>query len=772
MSLSYLSSVACSYSHITRLSDLSLLVDSQVGWWIFHSSGSVNVLTPALTEQAEQILTTIEQLISSHSLSVLIISSAKSGSFIAGADLHSLFSLTSRDHKRIVELSQKGQKLADQIENLPIPVIAAINGACLGGGYELALACSHRLAHDSSRVSIGLPEVKVGLLPGSGGTLRLPKLIGIQKALQVIMTGEAFGASKALKFGLIDELLVGSEFQFFQGVRHMAGRLIGSKKQKRKNFQPNNWTDSVLEQWQIGQFFIQYKAASGLDQMTKANYPAPYYALDVIIQSTRVNQQQAAELESHAFASLAVSPESKALTSLFFLTTDAKQVKEKTNSVEIPKQLNKELTIGIIGAGVMGAQIAVILAQKGFKVYLRDLNEEIVNKGMKFVESAVMDRVTKKRMTGDKAKQIIANVKGGISIEGFRTCGLLIEAAVEIMAVKKKILSECESVIGANCVFATNTSSLSISELAAEAKRPEQVVGLHFFNPVSRMPLIEVIRGNKTSDYSTAICYQLSLDLGKFPVICKDGPGFIVNRILGIYMNEAGLFAMEGKQIQTVDKALCKFGMPMGPFQLMDEVGLDVAAHVGPILEKGLGQRFAQIPAFAAILKENPTALGKKTGKGFYIYDAKGKNEGLNTVINDKLKVAVKENQSKLPKSLPKLSGSALEQELIDRCVLLMINEAVGILDERIVATPGELDLAMIMGTGFAPFRGGLLSYADFIGIQAVVDKLKHLEQIHGLRFTPHPALVKMVQEKKRFFPDRPDPKSLISVGKPPRSKL
>ena len=313
-----------------------------------------------------------------------------------------------------------------------------------------------------------------------------------------------------------------------------------------------------------------------------------------------------------------------------------------------------------------------------------------------------------------------------------------------------------------DAIFATNTSSLSITELATAARRPENVVGLHFFNPVNKMPLVEVIRGEHTSPQAVATAYKLALDLGKIPVICGDCPGFVVNRILGIYMNEAGLCMMEGCPIDYVDRALLQFGMPMGPFRLMDEVGLDVAAHVGPILEEGLGERYAQNKQYSDVLKKHPDVLGKKTKAGFYLYDEKEKQQGRNPTMTKAMKEIVN-FQDNPPLSL---------QEIRDRCVLVMLNEACYILDEGIVSRPEDLDLAMVMGTGFAPFRGGLLAFADSYGLDNAVNRLTQLEDQYGFRFAPHTLLKQMAAEGRRFFEKRPNPRDLESVSSIPRSKL
>eukprot|EP00455_Lapot_gusevi_P041615 TRINITY_DN4847_c0_g2_i1.p1 TRINITY_DN4847_c0_g2~~TRINITY_DN4847_c0_g2_i1.p1 ORF type:complete len:763 (-),score=327.56 TRINITY_DN4847_c0_g2_i1:334-2622(-) len=743
------------------LTDASIYLDSQsICWVVLDLKGRpVNVMNMGLAEQFQQALDWLERQIQNKVVKVVIFTSGKRDSFLAGADLVPVFPIVNA--KELESIAAAGQQAFERIAGLKVPTIAAINGAALGGGLELALACAYRVVADHKKVQLGLPEVRLGLLPGAGGTVRLPRLIGLQAALQIILQGGSVRPAKAKKLGLVDRVLpyedrwVG-EHRFFAQVRQFAGSLVDGRVQRPvvDRLRTGPWKDRFLEGTPIGRYIVAQMAAQNLDKASKGKYPAPYQALDSCLHAFDVPHKKALEYEAKAFGRCGASPESKALISLFFLTEEAKKRAARTNNAQ-PVAVRQ---IGVIGAGVMGHQIAQICVNKKLRVYMRDIKDDIVKKGMDFIENSLKSRVKRGRLSPEAANHLMSLCTGGTQIEKFADCQILIEAAVEQMPLKKKILAECEAATPDNTIFATNTSSLSITELASSATRPQNVVGLHFFNPVQRMPLVEVIRGKQTSDEAAATAYQLALDLGKIPIVCGDCPGFVVNRILGIYIGEAGILAMEGQPIIHLDKALLAFGMPMGPFRLMDEVGLDVAAHVGPILENGLGPRYRQIPEFGKILRENPQHLGKKTGSGFFLYE-NGKQKGLNPVVLAQLQQVA--SRSKAPLSF---------SEIQDRCVLIMLNEAAYILSEGIVSRPEDLDLALVMGMGFAPFTGGLLNYADQRGLRPIVERLAQLEKTCGFRFAPHPLLQKMAANNEKFFPNRP--RGMTKISNNPRSKL
>ncbi|KAF0852225.1 mitochondrial enoyl-CoA hydratase / long-chain 3-hydroxyacyl-CoA dehydrogenase [Andalucia godoyi] len=721
------------------LPSTKLVIDSScIGWIILDSTTvrSANVIDLSFLTEFNQVLSTIESLSTTtpRQVKAVVVWSAKSRSFIVGADIRSIYPVT--DISTATDAARAGQTLCSRLASLKIPTIAAINGACLGGGLEVALACSIRVAADDD-YRIGLPETQLGLIPGAGGTVRLPKLIGIQAALPLILGGKQVTPSAAKRLGIVDRVLQAKDrFEgeqcFFNEVRKVAARAVDRPLSSKGG---KSWMKWLTEENQVAQSVLRWATTKQLDKTTKGRYPAPYAAMESVLRGSFT-------FEAQQFGRLAVSPEAKNLMSLFLMTDGIKR-----DSATAAAQFDvKGMKIGVVGAGVMGSAIAQLCATCGFRVYMRDISQELVAKGLKNVASLFAEIVKKKRMTAAAAAEKRALISSGTAVDGFADCDIVIEAAVERMDLKKKILAEVERVTKESSIFATNTSSLSIAELAEASTRPSRVVGMHFFNPVSKMPLVEVIRGPRTDAVVAQIVTALTLSLKKTPVQCHDGPGFIVNRVLGIYMGEATHLLAQGGSVAAIDSAIRDgFGMPMGPFRLMDEVGLDVAFHVAPILHKGLGERFQMNPAFKRMLDAG--LLGKKNGRGFYLYDPKTERS---TGVNPQLK-------SILGNVIPSVPAEIATQEIIDRCVLLMVNEASHILGDGVADRPEDIDIGMIFGTGFAPFRGGLLAYAEQRGIGNVVDALRRLEKKYGARFAPAPYLVNMVAEKRtRFFPDRP----------------
>jgi 3-hydroxyacyl-CoA dehydrogenase/enoyl-CoA hydratase/3-hydroxybutyryl-CoA epimerase len=718
------------------LPSTTLLVDSDCLGWVVMDSASVrsaNVINLEFVTEMSAVLARVEALSTStpRRIKCVIFWSDKKDSFVAGADVKSIFPVT--EPALAQQAAEQGQKLFQRIASLRIPSIAAINGSCLGGGLELALHCSKRIAANGD-YRIGLPEVQLGLLPGAGGTVMMPKLIGLQASLGLILPGKTIVPANAKKTGIVDVVAEGKdrfpgEHCFFNEVRKYASRCVD------RPFKRAESRFAVLYRNPVVNHVMRYMTTKQLDKTTKGRYPAPYAAMESVLHGSY-------SFEAKQFGRLATTPEAKNLMSLFLMQD---QIKKQTSSAEGAVDI-KGMTVGVIGAGVMGSAIAQLAAQCGFSVYMRDIKDEFVAKGMSNIAGLFDELVKKKRMTKADADAKKALVRGGTSMEPFANCGLVIEAAVERMDLKKKILADVEA-INPNGIFATNTSSLSVEELAKTAKRPQNVLGLHFFNPVAKMPLVEVITTSATDPQNTLRVTAFALALKKTPVQCRDGPGFIVNRILGIYMGEATHLLSQGVDIETIDAAIKEFGMPMGPFRLMDEVGLDVAFHVAPILNKGLGDRFAMNPAFGRLVDMG--FLGKKNGKGFYLYDAKGKSTGLNPDLAKVLGSIV--NSGSAP-----AKGKVSKQEIIDRCVLLMVNEASHILADGVASRSEDVDVGMVFGTGFPPFRGGVLQYAEQRGLKDVVDSLKRLEARYGSRFRVSALLEKKAQEGGRFFPERP----------------
>jgi 3-hydroxyacyl-CoA dehydrogenase/enoyl-CoA hydratase/3-hydroxybutyryl-CoA epimerase len=744
---------------------------------------------------------------------VIILSDKKS--FLVGADIHGMYREV-LDAKLGETAARRGQSLFDRLAALPIPTIAAINAMALGGGLELALACSYRVLSANGRV--GLPEVKLGLLPGAGGTVRTPKLIGLQAALQLILPGGTMDANNAKKRGLVDHV-VGSTDRFKnedafrnEAIKFAQTRALYRSLPKRNKIKYLSLQEQLLNSNSFGRKIVAQQALANLDKQTGGRYPAPYLALDSIYNATHTPNQRALMVEAENFGKLAASPESKNLISIFFMSENAKKIykpdrlphstkddvqqwlKEKWINGKVYNPTNNTARYGIIGAGVMGAGIGQLIISKlqegNTIVYLKDIKDEFVQKGMKFIQDLLKKR---------KKEKLMKFVIGGTDDAELAKCDIVIEAALEKMEIKKKILQGLESdwikqlalkypderdpqvlLQKGGKIFCTNTSTLSVTEIASVSKNPSNVVGLHFFNPVHRMPLVEIIRGKETSDETVVHCYNLSLLFGKTPIVVNDGPGFLVNRVLGVYLLEAQRLMNEGYNIQQVDVLVKNFGMPMGPYRLLDEVGADVALHSADTL-KVLGNRFQLQESNNTFPLGSLVAagyLGKKTGAG--IYDYKQKKDALSSVL-DKAKNLISSTKpdinldglnTKLLQVYPNYKGRRTPgSDIMDRMVLIMINEAVMILQEGIATSPEDVDIGMIFGTGFCPFRGGLLSYADQRGLKIVVKKLQELQNTYGDRFAPCELLLRMAQNDERFFPDRV-PAVVGEFARPPRPRL
>lgn len=653
----------------------------------------------------------------------LVFLSKKQKIFIAGADIDEIRKLNTADQFR--DAVKQGQSIFDMIEDLPFPTFAMIHGACAGGGCELVLACDYRIASDDSSTRIGLPETMLGILPGFGGCVRLPRVVGLQASLDVILAGKLLNAKKAFKAGLVDRLvhvnlLENQTTRFIQDIFKEGG------KKRKKTFKPQGLMNVLLE----GplKFLVFSQAKKGVLKATNGHYPAPLKALQVIQKTFKMSDRsRALEIEREGFLEVAVTDISKSLIHVFDLT---EMVKKQTGVPGVQVTPHDVKGLGILGAGTMGGGIAYVAADKGIKVRVKDLNTEALAKAYKHARDLWQKLVKKRVIDSFQFTQKASLITGGTDYADFKTLDVVIEAIVEDMGIKQKVIGETAGQMRPDALIVTNTSSLSVTEMSKGHPRPENFAGMHFFNPVHKMPLVEVIRGEKTSDQTIATIFELTKKMGKMPVVVKDGPGFLVNRLLLPYMAEAAFLLQEGMSIEVVDKAYVKeFGMPMGPFALMDEVGLDVCIKVLKIFKKAFGDRVQLAPCMLAL--EGTGRLGKKNRKGFYHYDDQDKRLGVDQSIYQALNLSAATN----PLST---------QECIERGVFAMINECARALrDDKIVELPHEVDLAMIMGTGFPPFRGGLLKYADRITPAYVVKQLTQYaaQKNASARLSPSEAL-------------------------------
>ncbi|GET89518.1 enoyl-coA hydratase/enoyl-coA isomerase/3-hydroxyacyl-coA dehydrogenase, putative [Leishmania tarentolae] len=726
--------------HVTVYAD-----SGRIAWIVMNrAESSANALGEEFVTNMNTALDIVESLVAKGDAQFAILASAKS-TFCVGADITQMYTVT--DPAVAVRVPSIGHTLFNRIEEEKFPIVAAINGLALGGGFEMSLACHQRLL--ASTAKVGFPECLIGLLPGGGGTVRTQRLCGLTKTVQWIMTSKQIKPKEAKSSGACDVIIPAEdrwtgEHRFYEGVRKWAGQHLSDKParpSKRKSISLMDW---VLERTTFGRRKVADETIKTLNKKTKGKYIAQYKALECIMYSATHSNQQGFDKECRGFAELLCSPEAKNQMSLYFLQEGMKKSTEKTG---VPKDKTMPVNrVGVIGAGVMGAGIVHYFAKNSIPVAVKDLTDESVTKGITSVRSEFEGAVRRHRMATEELEAKMALVTGGTTNEVFRGADVIVEAAVEVMDTKKKVIQQLENegILTSKNLFATNTSSLSLTEMQTVSKYPHNIVGMHFFNPVSKMPLIEVIKGKKTSAEAAAAIFNLALKTGKIPIIVNDGPGFLVNRILGVYMAEAGRMVEDERcHPACVDEAILAFGMPMGPFRLLDEVGLDVACHVGPVLTNGLkSDRFSVTTAVSRMLEDGH--LGRKNKKGFYTYTAEGKEAGLNNAALQKYIGG-------------ELSASISETEIVDRCVLLMVNEAARILDEGIVMSSEDVDTGMVWGTGFPPFRGGLLQYADHRGIANVVAALEQLQRkTKKDHFAPTESLKKMAIEGKRFFPTRP----------------
>ncbi len=661
---------------------------------------------------------------------VLVIRSGKEGSFIAGADVDAIAHL--EDPEEAEQKIRLGQAIFSEVASVSVPTVAAVDGICLGGGVELSLACSHRVASDRPETRLGLPEVMLGFLPAWGGTTRLPRLVGLQAALDLLLTGKQIPASKARRIGLVDEVLP-------------AGIFADKALEFAENLAEGRWTGRpprrglaarVLDGTPPGRALVFRMARKQVMRTTRGHYPAPLRILELLKRHLKSPVEESLAAEARIGAELIVSPVSKNLVHVFLMREAARKGTGVADPDVRPRPVE---AMGVLGAGVMGGGIAQLAAYKGIHVYMKDIRHEAITGGLRHARELFDKAVARRRLTPRKARQRMELISGGLEMHGLRPSDVVVEAVVERMDVKRQVLAETEKVVRPDCVLATNTSSLSVDAMAEALERPERFLGMHFFNPVHRMPLVEVVRGSRSDDVSVATIYALALRLGKVPVVVGDGPGFLVNRILGPYLNEAGHLLADGARVDEVDRVALDFGMPMGPLRLIDEIGIDVASHAGRSLHEALGNRLAPSPVLVRLSETG--RLGRKGGLGFYRYE-KGREKGVDPEIYRVLAPALGPRREGLD-----------EREIRLRLVAQMIAEAARALEEGIVRTAAAVDLAMIMGTGFPPFRGGLLRFADTLHPRGVVDRLRELHERYGERFQV-PRLLEELAERDQGFYD------------------
>lgn len=696
----------------------------RVGHVVFDRPDSrVNLLSEAVLHRFDAQIGELESRIANGQLVAVILESGKPDSFFAGADVAEIGQIRTVDQGRAA--STEGQRIFRRLERLRVPTIACIDGICLGGGTELSLHCDYRVASDAGSTKIGLPETRLGIIPGFGGCVKLPQIIGVRRALDVILSGRPVSATHAARIGLVDRVIPRHAWE--GGLREFVTDVLAGRVPKAEP--ALSLRDRLLERNPIGRKVLFSLARKRVQAETKGQYPAPARAIDVLEQTYGMRPDEAYAIEAEALGELIAGDVSRALVRVYGLSQEAKRALPES-VIATARDVRR---VAVVGAGVMGGAIAELVAANDIDTVLKDIDQGALDSGLRHAADLLRKATRAGVFTETEAGLKLARIDGRLDYEGFDEVDLAIEAVVERMVVKQQVFRDLEGLLAPGAVLATNTSALSVSTMASGLDRPERVVGLHFFNPVHKMPLVELIRGDRTEDAALATAFRFAIRLGKTPVVVADRPGFLVNRLLGPYLNEAGRLLDEGTPVETVDAALREFGMPMGPCRLLDEIGFDVARHAAREMAAALGDRLSPPDVLDRMIDDG--RLGRKNGRGFYLYED-GRSTGVDPTLDS---------------VFPSAPGGRTDDDVRSRCLLSMVNEAAWALGEEVVDTADQVDLAMIMGTGFPPFRGGLLRWADAEGLRNIVDQLTRFEKELGARFAPAPVLSQLAERDGTF---------------------
>ena len=680
----------------------------------------VNVLSGDLLREAGPLMEEIQE---DDGVVACVLASAKDACFIAGADLDQVVAMTAAEAEAV---SRGAHEWLDRVAASRKPFVAAIHGAALGGGLEVALACHYRIATDHPKTVLALPEVMLGVLPAAGGTQRLPRLLGLQRALPMLLTGKRVRAAQAYRHGLVDALT--SPGGLVETAAKAALALAKGTLKPDRDRQPLAEKPLALPPLRA---YVLGKAREAVMWKTRGLYPAPLEILACVEKGLADGMAAGQEEEAVRFGQLVGSERSKNLIRLFDAMTDLK----KAPKGDAPAPVRR---LGVLGAGLMGEGIAAVSLGLG-PVVLKDVSEEGLSRAAKSLRKGLDRRLRSGALTRLERDRQWFGLRTTTRPEDLAGCDLVIEAVFEDLALKRKVLAETEGLIGPEAVFATNTSALPIREIAAKAKEPGRVVGMHYFSPVPKMPLLEVVVAEKTSPRAVATARAFGVAQGKTVIVVKDGPGFYTTRILGPFINEAVVLLDEGAAIPDLDAALLEFGFPVGPVALLDEVGIDVAAHVSKDLGKAFAARGAAPSATFGKLFE-AGYRGRKNAKGFYLYPKDRPSHGKKEVDPDVYSFFGGAHRKRFAK-----------EDLVDRLALLMVNEAAWCLAEGVVASPRDADAGAVLGLGFPPFRGGPFRHVDAAGAEAVVARMEELAEAHGKRFEPAPLLVEAARKGTKF---------------------
>ncbi|HEX9288235.1 MAG TPA: fatty acid oxidation complex subunit alpha FadJ [Anaeromyxobacteraceae bacterium] len=693
----------------------------------------VNTLS---SEVAEELAELLRALAKDAAVKAVVIASGKPGGFIAGAKIEMIQAV--RSAAEAEALSRAGQRRMNDLERFPKPVVAAIHGACLGGGLELALACHWRIATDDRKTQLGQPEVQLGIIPGAGGTQRLPRLVGIAAALELILSGKSVKPRKAAKLGLVDEVVPAPILLEVarRRARELASGAVrreapaGMKKLRKDGL--GAIQKMALEENALGRELLFREARRTLLRKSGGHYPAPEKALEAVKHGYEKGFERGLEREARLFGELAVSDVSKRLIDIFFATTALKKDSGVDDASVKPRDVR---SVGVLGGGLMGSGIAFVTAGAGLPVRVREKDDAAAAKALGNVRALLDERVKRRSIDRLERQATMRLLTSTTDWSGFERVDLVIEAVFEDLGLKREMVRAFEKV-NAKGIFASNTSSIPIGKIAEASSRPELVLGMHYFSPVQKMPLLEVIVTPRTAPDATATAVAIGKKQGKTVIVVNDGPGFYTSRVLAPYMNEAAEILLEGAPIEDIDAALTRFGMPVGPITLLDEVGIDVGAKVGKILHEAFGDRMVPPKALESVIADG--RLGRKSKKGFYTYG--GKKKEVDETVYDLLP------GGKRRKTLSR-------DEIAERVVLQLVNEAVRCLGEGILRSARDGDVGAIFGLGFPPFLGGPFRYADAIGPKALLDRVERWHDKLGDRFEPAPLLVEHARAGRTFYP-------------------
>ena len=698
----------------------------------FDAAGKMNILAAQVLKELEALL---DAVAADGNCQGLVFISGREDQFIVGADVKEIEALSTPEqaHAKCREF----EGILRKFSQLKIPTVAAVHGPCLGGGLELVLCCTYRIASDAEITKFAAPEIKLGLIPGAGGTQRLPRLVGISTALDIVLTGRNYPARKAAKVGLVDAVVPRTLLEQIACDYALQKKPLASTTNAKKNKNIKQLLPEIaLEKNPLGRKLMARKAREAVTRETRSFYPAAYKALEAVFEGIELSLDKGLELEAQLFSQLVGTRECKSLIHLFHATTALKKNnynkdgKAKYGDVKIER-------VGIIGAGFMGAGLATLSADRNFNVLISDPDAEAVGKLLKHANGYFAKKVQRRRLKKFQQTQKMAMITPGTTIAGFNSSQLVIEAVYEKLELKQQVLQTSEEQLADDMIFASNTSALSIADIAAKAKNPERVLGMHFFSPVEKMPLLEIVVTKKTAPWAISRAVEFGQALGKQVIIVQDQPGFYTTRVLAFLMAEALRILLEGCPIEEIDKALTNFGFPVGPITLIDEVGIDIGLHVLDTLTK---HKLMEAPPNLDALPAQGY-LGRKAGKGFFQYHD-GKRLAADASIYKMLNINKKQN-----------TDTEMTQDLIvDRCLLLFVNEAVKCLDAEILAAPHDGDVGAVFGLGFPPFWGGPFKYVDHVGCKVIVQNLHTMQNKYGQRFAPAKGLVAMAERGAKFF--------------------